>query len=371
MKKIGLLLPAIVLIMASCADKNAFTLTGDLAEAVPNGKIVYLQKLNDNRNGLDILDSAVINDRKFVFKGIAGATPDLRFVSIPGLSNSDPHIFIVEAGKITMSIDSLTTVAGTPMNNQYQELETKKNGLNAKMKELSEHYRKLLNEGEIAPEENARLETLFDEYIKEMTTIYFEYTKANITNPVGEFFFRNIGSNLEDEPLRELLALARPEFKKAEDIQLLEGKLLTLENTAIGKQFVDLKAKTPVGEDIALSDYAGKGNIVLIDFWASWCAPCRAEMPIVVEAYKKYKDKGFEIVGVSLDENVAAWEKGIKELNITWPQMSDLKVWDSSLSAAYGVDGIPHTVLLDKDGQIIAKNLRGEELLSKLEELLK
>ena len=144
-----------------------------------------------------------------------------------------------------------------------------------------------------------------------------------------------------------------------------------LEATAIDQQFTDLKGKTPEGKEIALSDYAGKGEYVLVDFWASWCPPCRKDMPYLVEAYAKYKNKGFEIVGVSLDENVADWQNMIKKLKVTWPQMSDLKGWNSELSGAYGVASIPHTVLIDKEGKIIAKYIKGEELIPTLQELIK
>lgn len=108
----------------------------------------------------------------------------------------------------------------------------------------------------------------------------------------------------------------------------------------------------------------------MIDFWASWCGPCRRENPNVVEAYQKYKDKGFDILGVSLDRDKSAWLKGIEEDQLTWTHVSDLKYWQNEVAQLYGVSSIPHSVLLDKDGKIIAKNLRGEDLHKKLEELL-
>ncbi len=115
-----------------------------------------------------------------------------------------------------------------------------------------------------------------------------------------------------------------------------------------------------------------RGKYVLVDFWASWCGPCRNEMPNVVAAYDKYKEKGFEVIGVSFDKNHADWiQGGIKDLNMTWPQMSDLQYWDSPLVDMYAINGIPHTVLLDKEGGIIIeKNLRGNELFDKLAELM-
>ena len=109
----------------------------------------------------------------------------------------------------------------------------------------------------------------------------------------------------------------------------------------------------------------------IIDFWASWCGPCRREMPNLVEAYAQYKNKGFEIVGVSLDQSGEAWKDAIQKLNITWPQMSDLKYWNCEGAQLYAVSSIPHTVLIDGEGTIIARGLHGEGLQEKLAEVLK
>jgi len=151
----------------------------------------------------------------------------------------------------------------------------------------------------------------------------------------------------------------------------LKALVKTAKATSVGQKFADLSMLTPEGKSIKLSDYAGKGKYVLIDFWASWCGPCRQEMPNLVKAYSQYKDKGFEIVGVSFDKNGKSWKDGITKLNITWPQMSDLKYWDCEGAKIYAIRSIPHTVLLDKDGKIIARGLHGAELLSKLAELIK
>jgi thiol-disulfide isomerase/thioredoxin len=137
-----------------------------------------------------------------------------------------------------------------------------------------------------------------------------------------------------------------------------------------GEMFRDLTMQTPDGKNVSISDYAGKGKYVLIDFWASWCKPCRNENPNVVALYKDYKDKDFEIIGVSLDQNKDMWIKGIEDDGIAWPQMSDLKGWDSDAVAKYRIKGIPFTVLLDKGGKIIDINLRGTKLRDKIKSLI-
>ncbi len=130
----------------------------------------------------------------------------------------------------------------------------------------------------------------------------------------------------------------------------------------------DLALPTPEGDTLRLSSF--KGKYVLIDFWASWCRPCRAENPNVVKVYNRYKDKGFEILGVSLDGNRDAWVKAIAQDGLTWRHISDLKLWQSAAAKTYDVHSIPYTVLLDREGKVIAENLRGAALEQKLAELL-
>jgi peroxiredoxin len=160
-------------------------------------------------------------------------------------------------------------------------------------------------------------------------------------------------------------------FQNDETIVKVKEQTEKQKKTAVGTKFIDFEMQTPEGKTVKLSDYAGKGKVVLVDFWASWCGPCRREMPNLVEAYAQYKGKNFEIVGVSLDQDAAAWKESIKKLNMTWPQMSDLKFWQSEGAQLYAVNSIPHTVLIDGDGTIIARGLHGEGLQAKLTEVVK
>ena len=126
-----------------------------------------------------------------------------------------------------------------------------------------------------------------------------------------------------------------------ERINKLKAHIETSKKTAVGQKYIDFSMQTPEGETVSLSDFVSKNKYTLIDFWASWCGPCRKEMPNVVEAYKAFKDKGFGIVGVSLDENADKWKEAITALNITWPQMSDLQGWNNAGAKLYGVNSIP------------------------------
>jgi peroxiredoxin len=135
----------------------------------------------------------------------------------------------------------------------------------------------------------------------------------------------------------------------------------------MGQPAPEISLPTPEGEELSLSDLRGK--VVLIDFWASWCKPCRAENPVVVQAYNQYKDQGFEILGVSLDRSKEAWLQAIEKDGLTWPHVSDLQFWNSAAAKEYGVSAIPYTVLVDREGNVIAERLRGGSLNAKLAEI--
>lgn len=154
-----------------------------------------------------------------------------------------------------------------------------------------------------------------------------------------------------------------PDLAKAKQL------LATYDKRAPGTKFKDMTMNDMDGKEVTLSQWAGKGNYVLVDFWASWCGPCRQEMPNVVVNYEKYHAKGFEIVGVSFDQNKEPWVKAVQTMGLRWPQMSDLKGWQCAASDLYGIKSIPASVLIDPQGTIIALDLRGKALGKKLKEI--
>lgn len=159
------------------------------------------------------------------------------------------------------------------------------------------------------------------------------------------------------------------EFLKNPLLQQMLMMVQSQQARAIGSSLKDIAIPDANGKQHKLSEYVGKGKIVLVDFWASWCGPCCREMPNVVEAYKKYKSKGFEIVGISLDQKKEPWLAAVERMNMTWPQLSDLKAWKCEAAELYGVQAIPSNILFDKSGKIIATDLTGPALQNKLASL--
>ena len=370
MKKIILFVGIVACVFTACKDKNAYTLTGRFATNEQNGKMVYLQPLDSTFRICKSIDSTKVENGKFAFSGIAKEQPAVQYITVD--DSLMPVAFVVEKGKIEMSFDSTleVTIKGTALNDQYQQFKVTQDDLFKKIGVANNKIEDSKKAGDLTPGKLQELQQPIKQLGEEIETGVYNFLKPNMATLAGQAFFLDNRFSLNDDRQKELIALSTPDFKNSKSIQKLEKRIEKREATAVGKLFTDVKGFNLDGKEVSLSDYAGKGKIVFVDFWASWCGPCRETIPELVAIYQKYKNKGFEIVGISLDGNKSDWEKATKDLNITWPQFSNLKGWDEDCAVTYGVDAIPHTMLIDKDGKIIEQDFYGDELSFKLEELL-
>ncbi len=367
MKKI-LLFSLTTIFLVACKPDKGYIIKGNIKDASFNNKMVYLQSVDSVIN----IDSATITNGSFELKGVTDSIV-VRYLAIgKNIEKNDQLVpVLLEPGsKLEISLDSIITVKGNPANEAYTLVRTKEYGLREKMRTIMKQYQEAKTNNQLNDSLELALSDQYDVVSKEYADLMYGFAQKNMNNKLGEYIFTNYYSEFDAKQQRELINLGSDSFKKQPFTQKINERLINMEKVAVGNKFTDFTLKTPDGKDVKLSDYAGKGKYVLIDFWASWCGPCRNELPKVVELYKKYKNKGFEIVGVSLDKEHADWVKGIKDLGLTWPQMSDVKAWESIVVSMYGIQAIPHTVLLDKNGTIIANELHGNKLEQKLSELM-
>ncbi len=369
MKKFSILLIAAVALFA-CQNNKTYKVTGTVSDPAYEGKNVYVQEMTDTE--MITVDTAVVQNGTFTFEGPADSTL-LRFIALDETVNPQKPsrvLVVLEPGDIDVRYDSVITVAGSKLNEDYSAFRKEQQDLSNEIRALSQTYQSATAAGTMTDSLDAEITTAYEKVAEDLEKKNADFIKNNIKNPLGKFLFMTSAEMFTPETQKEILALTDDSYKAQPNIQRISKRLENYDNVAIGKKFVDFSMKDTEGNDVSLSNYAGQGKVTLIDFWAAWCGPCREEMPNVVAAYRNYKNKGFEVVGVSLDKEKDKWLQGLKDLNMTWPQMSDLMMWDSPVVDLYAFRGIPHTVLLDKDGTIIAKDLRGAELHNKLAELL-
>lgn len=324
MKKI-IICSLVILSFFSCS-RNKFTVDVEMQNA--NGKTAYLQRMIDNE--LVNIDSALIENNKAIFNVKKTDNNDAYHLYIKGWRRAVP--FFTDNQDVVINGDF----------NAYHKINV-----------TASETQKVLDEI------NRKLSKADDQIVKMMVS---EFVKNNRDNALAPYLLYKYkwAFNLRD--FKELIRHISRDVNSGYYEKILEY-IQMLERTSVGKPYIDFTLNNIDGEAVTLSELVGKSKLILVDFWASWCPDCRVENPNVVETYELYKDKGLEIVSVSLDTDKEAWLKGIKEDNLSWKyHLSALNGWNCPAAAEYGVAFIPQNILINEEGIIVGKNLSGDDL---------
>jgi len=354
-------------VFSSCESEkksdNNYTL--ELTVANANDAMAYLIKRRDGE--MKKIDSVKLINGKGSFSGHIGL-PEFYYLSVEGI-RAYAGIF-VEPGDLVVNLDvnnpAEPVVSGSKSHQTYTDFNKSLAKFDVQTKAIIDDYNQAREVGDEAKMKEA--ETAYDAVDKEKSAFTTDYVKQNNNSVVSAYLVMRNSYQYDVDELDAFVTSFDPAISASFYVKYLSDRVATLKRVAVGQPFVDFELNDVEGNPVSLSSVA-EGKYLLVDFWAAWCRPCRAENPNVVEAYNKYHEKGFDVLGVSFDEDHNKWVEAIEQDGLTWHQISDLKGWGSAAGKLYGIQSIPQNVLISPDGIIIEKNLRGEDLQKKLAEI--
>ena len=375
MKKILLSLTVVAGLLSCNSKPEGYVLNGSLTGDVENGTQIFIRKINENNQPVDI-DTTTVENGKFTVSGAVDA-PELIYVFIDKVQGYTP--VVAEKGEIELTAqkDSLhfAKVKGTQQNDIFFKYLDQSRELSDQAVSIQKDMQQATMGGDEATINSLRDE--FAELQEEYKNFELDFIKNNPNGLISALLIEkalNAGV-LESGEAKEMYDGLSDEIKETlpaknilKGLDAAKAKEEKNKNTAIGATAPNFSGPTPEGKELSLNDAMGK--VTIIDFWAAWCKPCRVENPNVVKIYNKYHSKGLNIIGVSLDRKAEDWKKAIADDNLAWNHISSLDYFNDAVAKLYNVEAIPATFILDENGVIVAKNLRGPELESKIAELL-
>lgn len=366
MKKLLVALLAIV-VLASCGNQKTndskYTITGSIDSTFSNN--IYLLK-REKGNWVN-LDTSVAINGIFEFNGSI-EMPEVYYIQPEG-TNQFASLF-VESGKITFKAEIKDfrnpEITGSESQKKYEDFKDHRKTINQQQKEALQNIEKAQQSGN--EEEQQKWEQIFDELDEEYVQYILDYANANNNCVVSAYVVLRNAFYFDETDIEPVVNNFDPSITNSVYVKSLTERVEILKNVAVGKPAIDFTMNDANGNPVTLSSQYGK--YLLVDFWASWCSPCRAENPNIVAIYKDFNAKGFDVFGVSFDDDKDKWLKAVADDDLTWSHVSDLQGWGNTAGKLYAINSIPSNILLDPEGNIIAKNLRGEDLRNKITELL-
>jgi len=360
MKKLfALLLPLAIIISCSTSQKKEFMISGKIA-GLNEGALILEKRGTD---GYIAVDTAYLQDGSFEFVQEL-QLPEAFYLSAP--DHEGRLLFLAGDSdiEIEVNIDDFQNaiITGSIANDQYSEYKKSVADFNSNSDELYEKYKDAKEDDNTLLADS--LDKIMDELHDEKGAVLTNYILENNNSYAAPYIATRNLYRYDLAELKKIVKNIDSSLKNYIYVKKLNDRVELLKTVDVGQPAIDFLMEDTVGNLVRLLSY--KGKYVLVDFWASWCSPCRKENPNVVAAYHEFKDKGFDILGVSFDKDKEAWLNAIHDDNLTWTHVSELTGWKSSAGKLYGILSIPSNILIDPEGIIIARNLKEVELHDKL-----
>ena len=361
-KHLALILSLLIL---SCSNENGFNINGTI-DAIDDTKVYILQA--DQNNQPFIKDSTTVKSNKFSFKGVS-ATPQISYIQVEGVNGY--VLTILENGSINAELykDSISKskVYGTKSNDDFVKYKSETKSLVEKMNTISSEAQDAIMNGDV--EIAMKLDKDYKKKEQEVLLYEWDFIIDNLDSYMSALLLEvfMVENKVNKDSIIDVYESFSNRIKVSDVGKNISDLLSQFEDPIeVGEVAPDFTAPSLDGSNVTLSQELSLNTVTLLDFWAAWCRPCRVENPNLVRLYKLYNNDGFNIIGVSLDRTKEQWEQAVEDDSLLWTQVSNLNFWNDPIARRYSIRAIPQSYLINQDGIVIGKNLRGDDLEEKI-----